>query len=156
MAENRNERKRGRPFANPSLLVGLLYDDAGQRMTPTHANKKGTRYRYYVSQKLTITTRQDNTRGRRVPARDIERLVEDRLTEFLADRSALFDVLEPVVVDTAERMRYIDAANGLAKRWGQLEPAVKRFWLMRLIHKIDLGVESLSVSINVRRLSMSH
>ena len=25
---------------------------SGQRMTPSHANKKGTRYRYYVSQAL--------------------------------------------------------------------------------------------------------
>jgi site-specific DNA recombinase len=31
------------------LLTGLLYDDAGHRMIPTHAAKAGIRYRYYVS-----------------------------------------------------------------------------------------------------------
>ncbi len=31
------------------LLMGLLYDDAGHRMIPTHATKAGIRYRYYVS-----------------------------------------------------------------------------------------------------------
>jgi site-specific DNA recombinase len=31
------------------LLTGLLYDDAGHRMIPTHATKAGLRYRYYVS-----------------------------------------------------------------------------------------------------------
>jgi DNA invertase Pin-like site-specific DNA recombinase len=31
------------------LLTGLLYDDAGHRMIPTHATKAGIRYRYYVS-----------------------------------------------------------------------------------------------------------
>lgn len=155
LAENRIERKRGRLLANPSPLVGLIYDDAGQRMTPTHANKKGTRYRYYVSQKLTTTTRQDNTRGRRVPARDIERLVEDRLTHFLTDRSALFDALKPVVADTADRMRYIDVAAELANRWEKLEPAVKRIWLARLIHRVDLGIETLSVSIDAGRLSIA-
>jgi site-specific DNA recombinase len=30
-------------------LTGLLYDDAGHRMIPTHATKAGIRYRYYVS-----------------------------------------------------------------------------------------------------------
>ncbi len=27
----------------PSLLAGLIYDDAGEPMTPSHANKKGRR-----------------------------------------------------------------------------------------------------------------
>jgi site-specific DNA recombinase len=47
LAENRVERRTGRQAAEPSLLAGLLHDDAGERMTPTHANKKGTRYRYF-------------------------------------------------------------------------------------------------------------
>jgi hypothetical protein len=35
--------------AGDHLLTGLLFDDAGHRMTPTHATKAGIRYRYYVS-----------------------------------------------------------------------------------------------------------
>src|SRR5712675_142475 len=35
--------------ANDHLLAGLLFDDAGHRMVPTHATKAGVRYRYYVS-----------------------------------------------------------------------------------------------------------
>jgi site-specific DNA recombinase len=42
-------RARGRSGA---LLMGRLYDDAGNRMTPAHANKRGVRYRYYVSAAL--------------------------------------------------------------------------------------------------------
>jgi site-specific DNA recombinase len=30
-----------------AILAGRLYDDRGNRMSPTHANKKGVRYRYY-------------------------------------------------------------------------------------------------------------
>src|SRR5204863_2245989 len=36
----------------PSLLAGLLFDGDGHRMTPSHAVKGGTRYRYYVSRPL--------------------------------------------------------------------------------------------------------
>ena len=32
------------------LLMGLMFDDRGHPMSPSHANKKGVRYRYYVSQ----------------------------------------------------------------------------------------------------------
>src|SRR5450631_1289259 len=35
--------------ASDHLLTGLLFDDAGHRMVPTHAAKAGIRYRYYVS-----------------------------------------------------------------------------------------------------------
>src|SRR3978361_2350842 len=35
--------------ASDHLLTGLLYDDVGHRMVPTHATKAGVRYRYYVS-----------------------------------------------------------------------------------------------------------
>ena len=32
-----------------ALLLGRLFDDRGNRMSPTHANKQGVRYRYYVT-----------------------------------------------------------------------------------------------------------
>jgi site-specific DNA recombinase len=35
--------------ASDHLLTGLLFDDAGHRMVPTHATKSGVRYRYYAS-----------------------------------------------------------------------------------------------------------
>ena len=41
-------------------------------MTPTHAVKKGRRYRYYVSTPLITGTRSDHAKGWRIPAGDIE------------------------------------------------------------------------------------
>ena len=32
--------------ASPALLAGRFFDDRGNRMTPTHTNKRGARYRY--------------------------------------------------------------------------------------------------------------
>src|SRR5262249_17997385 len=37
LGENRFDRVTGATAAQPSLLAGLIYDDAGERMTPTHA-----------------------------------------------------------------------------------------------------------------------
>ena len=42
---------------SPRLLTGRIFDDRGNRMSPTHANKRGVRYRYYVSQRSCRTAR---------------------------------------------------------------------------------------------------
>jgi site-specific DNA recombinase len=48
LAENRVDRATGSDAKYPSLLAGLAFDETGERLTPTHAVKKGTRYRYYT------------------------------------------------------------------------------------------------------------
>ena len=73
LSENRVERVTRSTAAAPSLLAGLVYDDSGERMSPTHANKKGTRYRYYVSQSLIKRSRPQATGSAcRVPAAELE------------------------------------------------------------------------------------
>ncbi len=44
------QKRSYRTDASP--LVGKLFDEAGDRLTPSHANKKGWRYRYYISNRL--------------------------------------------------------------------------------------------------------
>ena len=98
LAANRIACATGTHAAEPSLLAGLIYDDSGQRMTPSHANKKGTRYRYYVSQALVSGIRRSAPRARRVPASDVERLVQERLTVFLKSQGEIFDAVEPFLM----------------------------------------------------------
>src|SRR5215813_1069207 len=67
---NSGGRNAGTGTRQPSLLAGMLFDREGNRMTPSYAVKKGTRYRYYVSRPL-ITQDQ---RALRIPAAEIEHL----------------------------------------------------------------------------------
>src|SRR3954465_6324887 len=60
LAANSTERV-SRHSRDPSPLTGLLFDADGERLTPSHALKKGVRYRYYVSRHLTTG---DNTKSR--------------------------------------------------------------------------------------------
>ncbi len=91
---NRVERKNGTSAGDPSLLAGLIFDAGGERMTPTHANKKGRRYRYYVTQSLIKRGRpKASDAARRVPAGDLERLVEQRIVSFLKDDGELHGAL---------------------------------------------------------------
>ncbi len=68
-----------------ALLSGLLYDDAGHPMAPTHATKNGVRYRYYVSQPhLRGLAKASSSSVARVPATDIEAAVVEALTGHLS------------------------------------------------------------------------
>ena len=65
--------------------MGLLYDDRGNRMFPSHATRKAGRYRYYVSQAL--------LQGRKTEAGSIARVAADELEEIILEsvRSAFPD-----------------------------------------------------------------
>ena len=43
LADNRNDLKHGTTAEDPSLLAGMIFDEAGQPLTPTHATKSGGR-----------------------------------------------------------------------------------------------------------------
>jgi hypothetical protein len=60
---------------SPSFLSGLLFDDRGNHMSPSHANKRGVRYRYYVSQALLQNRKAEAGTINRVAAPDVEELV---------------------------------------------------------------------------------
>ena len=67
--------KRG-SASGSSPLASRLFDETGDRLTPTHANKKGRRYRYYVSNRM-ITGKVGNegtgaASGWRLPAKPLE------------------------------------------------------------------------------------
>jgi site-specific DNA recombinase len=70
------------------LLAGLLFDDAGHRMIPTHATKAGVRYRYYVSTPFLHGEAKTASAGSvsRVPAADIEGTVVKSLKKHLATK----------------------------------------------------------------------
>src|SRR6202140_13570 len=71
--------------ASDHLLTGLLFDDAGHRMVPTHATKAGARYRYYVSLPHLHGESKTASVGSvsRVPATDIEDTIVKSLNEHL-------------------------------------------------------------------------
>jgi len=91
---------RGVPSTTPLAVVhaenAVLTDADGNRLTPTHAVKKGRRYRYYVSMALITGTHSEHPKGRRIPAGDIEGLVLDRLRALFASGEEISDAIAPL------------------------------------------------------------
>src|SRR6202166_852476 len=90
LAGNAAQRNAGGRAAQPSLLAGMLFDGDGNRMTPSHAVKKGTRYRYYASRALITKDQADGSAGLRIPAGEIEQLVASRVRQWLLDPGSIF------------------------------------------------------------------
>ena len=66
-----------------ALLTGRIFDAYGNRMSPTHANKGGARYRYYISQAVLQKKPQVPGSLSRVPAAELEALVLSALRNHL-------------------------------------------------------------------------
>jgi len=49
LSANLTERRQAR-IASGALLAGVIFDDRGHRMSPTYTVRRGSRYRYYISQ----------------------------------------------------------------------------------------------------------
>ena len=152
LAANRVNRTNGADAAQPSLLAGLVYDDASNRMTPAHANKKGTRYRYYVSQRLVKEGRRNAPHGRRVPAGDLESLVEDRLRRFLTSEGEMYHAIEPHLAEVTMRSHFVFCANDLAARWSKSKPAERRSLIIAMVDRVDITRETIEVQVRPDRL----
>ena len=81
---DKSAKPRSKPAAtHPSPLAGKLFDETGDRLTPSHASKAGKRYRYYISRRLVAGAGGDAGAGWRLPAdrleRDLGRAVREHL-----------------------------------------------------------------------------
>jgi hypothetical protein len=149
LAENRVDRATGADAKKPSLLTGLIFDESGERLTPSHAVKKGTRYRYYVSRSLIVGTGKDKSTGRRIPAANLETLVITKLRSFLADEGAVLNVIREEHVDGAAQSRLIARGVKIAKEIESLTPDRIRVMLITLLSRVNIRPDC--VEINVRR-----
>ena len=67
-----------------SPLIGRIFDDRGNRMTPSYAFKKGVRYRYYIPAPLLQGRSDKAAKLNRVPATEIEQLITGAVRKHLA------------------------------------------------------------------------
>jgi site-specific DNA recombinase len=102
--------RRMRLDDSPAILMGRIFDDRGNRMTPSHSNKDGVRYRYYVSHTLLQRREKDAGHVTRVPAVQLERLVveairfnaqpDSQTNGSLSDRTAIDLHVTRIIVRT--------------------------------------------------------
>lgn len=147
LAANRVERGAGKGKSHISLLTGLIYDANGELMTPSHAVKKGIRYRYYVSKSL-LTGGIKEGKGQRIPAANIEALVTDRLRASLADPVAVLNALQCFVPDAFTQKGLLDEAARLAASWQEFDAERLRPILRAMVTKVQVRFDRVEVTLD--------
>src|SRR5689334_9313558 len=152
LASNAAEHSDCGKTRQPSLLAGMLFDRDGNRMTPSHAGKKGTRYRYYVSGSLITKARTENSAALRIPAAEIEELVSDRVRRWLLDPGSIYKSTAARLADRSIQHQRLERAAEIGKHWPELSMARKRAVLTALIERIEVSVDHIDIRLRPPRL----
>jgi site-specific DNA recombinase len=108
-------RERGRGNGGErSPFAGKLFDETGDRLTPSHANTRGVRHRYYVSHRLVRPGATPDPSGWRLPARALEQAILQMLVAMFRD--PVFPVSIGVDLTASEIVRVRDALAALANQ----------------------------------------
>lgn len=100
MYKNRVDKNCGEKSASNSLLAGKIFDDKGNRMTPSHSNTRKRKYRYYVSLAITKLKKGKEGSVSKISAGEIEKFVTETIKEFLTNTKKIqkyikdFDVVK--------------------------------------------------------------
>jgi site-specific DNA recombinase len=138
------------PSPSPSPLTGLLFDEAGRRLTPSHARKNGKRYRYYVSAPLSRGEKIKD--GIRVPAPDMEQFVLDTIVYHLRDAIWLTGLLGDAI-DSRDMGALIARGRAVANslsRDGHQDQSLKS--CLDFIRRITVRRSDIILSLDWRRL----
>ena len=118
--------KRVKRTEQGAPLVGLLFDAAGNRMSPVHSRgRSGKRYRYYVSGPLQTGGDVPRDIRRRVPAERVEELLITHLREWSRRPDADWSVFAPWLkkVEVHSSALVVTIAPPTHEHWNQrIEP----------------------------------
>jgi hypothetical protein len=145
------KRGEGGKSDAPPILTGILFDAAGEPMTPTHAVKKGVRYRYHVSRHLVTGAKSDDA-GQRLPAPAVEALVVARLHAFLADPSAVVQALPAAAQQAPARKRAAAVAAELMQILDNASSPSREPFLRAVLRRVQVHAERAEIELRPRSL----
>ena len=103
-------RRTTKGCAAPSPLAGKLFDETGDRLTPSHTKKKnGQRLRYYVSRRLIQHSGQKDLSGWRLPAPMLEQTVVHLIRQHVDATTFSASLIHtPTMQELASVRRFLD------------------------------------------------
>jgi hypothetical protein len=147
IAQNLKGIRNGRQAASPSLLKGLLFDDAGNRMSPSHAVKRGRRYRYYVSQAILQHRKHEAGSVIRVPAHEVEQIVTSHVDRLVTDPTRLIESLEMRPGDETLRQGIMRACRRYAYERNGAPSATSASLVRAALARVSLGESGIELVI---------
>jgi len=146
LSEGKSADRSASALGESSLLTGLLFDETGDRLTPSHATKQGRRYRYYVSRRL-IEDNSNDPAGWRLPAHEIERVVVSTLSAFLKSPQELMAMICDQNLAATTLNHSLNASHQLAERIQQSTSQERRSLIAPLVARITIASGTMIVQI---------
>lgn len=122
--------------ATRSYLAGKLFDETGDRLTPSHSRKNGKRLRYYISHRLVKDRSRKHPDAWRLPAEQLEGLIADLIRMHLQRH------------DIATRLVRDLAASEVAAKTAGLHAFQKTRPLLSLVERADLKPGTLTIRLS--------
>lgn len=135
---NSVQRKHSTNAKTGSLLAGLLFDDKGNKMSPSYSNANNKHYRYYIS--MSIKNPVDYERGEitKISAGEIENFVQNDLRKLLKNTHKMQTYLENYSVEQQklilEKMQNFEA---------------DKVFLRTAVKKVDLKTDCISINYDI-------
>jgi site-specific DNA recombinase len=126
-------------------LNGKLFDAAtGETLVVVHVNKKGRRYRYYISQSLKTGTKGDAPNGWRLPGKAIEATIFGIAQAMLNDRDALVDALQTANIPSHNIPSLLTKAHDAAQYQGHV--------FGQFLRRVELRQDGVQVQLSLASL----
>jgi hypothetical protein len=140
-------RVRPAPKSAPSPLATKLFDEDGERLTPSHAVNGTRRYRYYVSHRLIEGKADRNHHGWRLPAVQIEQIVALAARQMLDDSAAVLDAIQTAEVPSRRIPEIMQTASAWSSR---LESATEfSSAVALLVDRVDLSTDRFRLGLKL-------
>ncbi|MDF0596900.1 recombinase family protein [Psychromarinibacter halotolerans] len=146
LLQQASARPRGQgKAARTSLLCGKVFDETGDRLTPSHSKTRaGTRLRYYISNRLVVGRAEQHPDAWRLPAEELERHVAELVGRMLAEPSLPARIL---VQPTA------DAICMLAAGLDALKAERNAAALLELVSRVEIAPATLQLALETAAIA---
>jgi DNA invertase Pin-like site-specific DNA recombinase len=124
-----------------TLLIGKVFDETGDRLTPSHSKtKKGHRLRYYVSCRLIQKPGKKDPAGWRLPAPELEALVANLVTGYLNAPAIITSIVQDA--STVELVKFGEHLSKLDPDTNVTPPEV-----FTLIERVEITPGKITITL---------
>jgi DNA invertase Pin-like site-specific DNA recombinase len=147
LAANRRTRYAQTTARAPSPLAGRVFDPDGAKMRPAHSNKKGRRYRYYVSADLIERGIAAGAKGWRIPAGELEAAVAQAIALRLREPGFQSDLLSGADAGTGHAAQVVDRLGEIADQLDAIGSTPCQDLLRSMLIRVDLRQTELRAEV---------
>ena len=146
-AKPRRRTTKGRATRSP--LAGKLFDETGDRLTPSHTKKKnGQRLRYYVSRRLIQHSGNKDLSGWRLPAPTLERTVVHLVQQHVGAPTFSASLIHTPTIQELASVRHVLDGLCPGSNSDDDDDSASAASLLRFIRRVDISPGSVSILLD--------